>query len=219
MEIRKINIKNYRSISEADFEFDSSLNIFVGVNGAGKTTILDLLSIMLSRLIGRIVSSHGTGRFFSEYHINNDSDETSNNIVLNYGNQTIDWRVSKTRKGKKKQTITNLNKIKDIVKIVQNNLEKDKKSSLPIAVFYSTNRAVLDIPLRIKNKHDFQQIAAYENALSNSRNDFRLFFEWFRGREDYENEMLRDNKDYKDTKLNAVKTAIETFTEFSNLRV
>ncbi|MEA3444489.1 MAG: ATP-binding protein, partial [Bacteroidota bacterium] len=63
MNIKKINIENYRSISNVNFEFDSLLNVFVGVNGSGKTTILDALKISLSRLVNRIQRENVSGSF------------------------------------------------------------------------------------------------------------------------------------------------------------
>ena len=53
--------------------------------------------------------------------------------------------------------------------------ENAYKTELPLIAFYPVDRAVLDIPLRIRRKHDFSQIEAYESALMGSAN-FRLFF-------------------------------------------
>jgi predicted ATP-binding protein involved in virulence len=60
--------------------------------------------------------------------------------------------------------------------------------SLPLAVYFPTNRAVLDIPLRIREKHEFRPLSAYDQALVGGGGNFRLFFEWFRAQEDIENE-------------------------------
>lgn len=46
---------------------------------------------------------------------------------------------------------------------------------------------MLDVPLKIKERHNFLQLDGYDNAL-NQGIDFRRFFEWFRNREDAENE-------------------------------
>jgi len=64
MKVKKLGIHNFRHFVDLEIEFDERLNVFVGINGAGKTSILDVLAIMLSRLSGRIQSAHGTGRFF-----------------------------------------------------------------------------------------------------------------------------------------------------------
>jgi predicted ATP-binding protein involved in virulence len=89
---------------------------------------------------------------------------------------------------------------------------------LPFAVFYPTNRAVLDIPLRIRTRHNFDQLDAFELAAGQST--FRLFFEWFRGREDLENELRLKDPTYRDKLLAAVRAAIEALVPgFSDLRV
>ncbi|HGX3618977.1 TPA: hypothetical protein ACNEJC_000021 [Escherichia coli] len=41
--------------------------------------------------------------------------------------------------------------------------------------------------MKIKERHNFLQLNGYDNAL-NQGIDFRRFFEWFRNREDAENE-------------------------------
>lgn len=97
--------------------------------------------------------------------------------------------------------------------------------------------------MKIKERHNFLQLDGYDNAL-NQGIDFRRFFEWFRNREDAENEsgLPQDVLDKLSTKidldnavlnaltalmtssrdrqLTAVRTAISRFMPgFSNLRV
>ena len=233
MKIKKIELNNFRSFEHLEIDFSERLNVFVGVNGAGKTSILDSLAILLSRLIGRIQSSHGTGRQFTDTDIQIGTSETANSIDLSYKNKNIRWTVTKTKRGRKRQTITNLVQIKEIVELVQNELENNEDASFPLAVYYGVNRAVLDIPLRIRNKHQFGQFEAYDQALTGKRNDFRLFFEWFRNREDLENEQRlypedrnqagKKNKqsdlEYQDPQLQAVRDAIQALTDFSGIRI
>jgi DNA replication and repair protein RecF len=45
MKIKKINISNLRNHQTTEIEFSDGLNIFYGLNGSGKTTILEALSI------------------------------------------------------------------------------------------------------------------------------------------------------------------------------
>ena len=40
MKIEKIRIKNFRCFDDIEVDFDPHLNVFVGVNGSGKTAIL-----------------------------------------------------------------------------------------------------------------------------------------------------------------------------------
>ena len=43
MILRELNILNYKNIREAEMHFADSINCFVGLNGQGKTNILDAL--------------------------------------------------------------------------------------------------------------------------------------------------------------------------------
>lgn len=89
----------------------------------------------------------------------------------------------------------------------------------PLMAFYGVRRAGIDIPLRIRNKHDFDALAGYENAFEGG-SEFRSFFDWFRQHENWENEERLDDASYRDASLEAVRTAWERMLpEFSNFRI
>jgi len=104
---------------------------------------------------------------------------------------------------------------------IHQKIESEKgMNNLPLAIYYPVNRSVLDVPLRIRKRHDFDQLAAYDQALTGKRNDFRVFFEWFRNREDIENEIRLEHQTYRDRQLEAVRQAIKKLLPyFSELRV
>ena len=82
----------------------------------------------------------------------------------------------------------------------------------PIAVYYPTERTLLDVPGRVGKKHTFTSVDALAQALEPRTVDFRLFFEWFREREDIENERrAREDPRHRDPGLTAVRAAIEAF--------
>ena len=220
MKLKSLRLTNYRGMRDLRLEFSEQVNVLAGVNGAGKTAVLDCAAIMLSRLIGRIRSTTGTGRFFSEYDITNGMSETQSVIEIVFQECVVDWSVSKTRRGRRRQSITGLDDVKKVVDRIHMRLEEDESSSLPIAVYYPTNRAVVDIPLRIRKTHPFDQLSAYDQALSGKWRSFRIFFEWFRDREDLENERRLETPKFRDRELQAVRTAVKRFLPgFGGLRI
>lgn len=225
MQVEQLELKNFRGIKAMTLDFSPKVNVLVGVNGAGKSSILEALAIMLSRLIGRLRSTSGTGRFFGEKDIRDGSSETVNTLQILLLGTSVEWTVAKARKGRRGQTITNQSQLKEIISRFYDLLEQDATANIPLAVFYGVNRAVVDVPLRIRTRHEFDQLTAFDQALTGERNDFRLFFEWFREREDYENETLRTSavtgrvKNIGDKPLSAARNAIQTFTGFTDLRV
>ena len=114
--------------------------------------------------------------------------------------------------------------VNEFAKKVQGELqEKQMRCSIPLFVYYPVNRVVLDIPLRIKMKHSFELLEAYDESLTSAAN-FRSFFEWYRNREDLENEiisrkaannMFPDEDEiestYPDKQLSSVRNAISDF--------
>ena len=225
MRVKTLRMQGFRGIQETvslDFGH-SNVNVVFAENGTGKSTVLDCLAILLSRLLVRILNSRGTGRQFTENDINVTADETVNEISVIWEEQDVSWQVSKTRKGRKRQSITNLKRIKHIADALHERLGVDPKANVPIAVYYGVNRAVLDIPLRIRTKHEWDQMSAFDQALWGGRNDFRLFFEWFRDQEEYEMERRLSSADhlhYSDPQLDAVRKVIGNFLgEFSDLKV
>lgn len=224
MRVNMLDIRNFRCVHELELNFHKQMNILIGVNGAGKSSILDCLAILLSRLVGRIRSTKGTGRFFTASDITIDENATINLIKISLDikdqEESLEWMVTKYRHKEKKQKISNLEHVKKTAEAIRHELGKDMEMSIPLAVYYSVNRAVIDIPLRIRKKHEFEQISAYDQVSSGGRNDFRIFFEWFRNREDLENEKRVRQADYRDRQLGAVRCAVEKFLPgFTDLRV
>lgn len=209
MRLESIKLAGFRGISKLKLEFPEQVNVLVGVNGSGKSAVLDCTAIMLSRLIGRIRSSAGTGRYFVDSDISNKTSETQNKVVINFQGQSVHWSVTKSRKGRRRQTITRLDVMKKHIEQFRSELDEDEHANLPVVVYYPVNRAVLDIPLRIRTRHQFDdRLAAYDQALSGEGRSFRVFFEWFREREDLENERRIDRSGFRDPQLRAVRTAI-----------
>ena len=51
MKINKLELVNVRAFTKAEFEFGTGMNLLVGVNGVGKSTVLDALRYLLSNAI------------------------------------------------------------------------------------------------------------------------------------------------------------------------
>jgi predicted ATP-binding protein involved in virulence len=222
-------------------ERDTNITVFIGNNGAGKTSLLTALATSLSWFVARVRREKGNGTPISESDIKNGMSFAKIVISVLYdyydrddlGSKTIDWVLVKTKKGRKSKEQSSLSFATHVADQYRTALTDDTKASLPLIAFYPAERVVLDIPLRIRGKHSFEQLDGYENAL-NQGVDFRRFFEWFRKREDIENEAILDLLDLEnsskpfaelkekasDAQLNVVRTAIYTFMpEFSNLRI
>lgn len=201
MEIKKLMLNNLGRFEnlEVDFapteEHPSNVTVFIGNNGAGKTSILEALATSLSWFVARLRTEKGSGNAIDELAIFDTAPAASINLCLTDSAQadsessfaTYQWTLVKARKGRKSETSSNLSQLNKLVDNYRQQLTENDNASLPLIAYYPVERSVLDIPLKIINKHNFDQIDGYDGAL-NQGVDFRRFFEWFREREDIENE-------------------------------
>ena len=90
MILTSLNILNYRNIREASLEFSSKLNCFVGLNGQGKTNVLDAIYLL----------SFAKSSFTAQDSLNITHGEELAFVQGNYGEFTISCGI---KKGQKKQ--------------------------------------------------------------------------------------------------------------------
>ena len=85
MKIDKLKIRNYKGFKDdnCEIQFASDLNIFVGINGSGKTSILDLIAIFLNQFV---VKLSGIININSEYTINQLDINIEKKETINNGN-------------------------------------------------------------------------------------------------------------------------------------
>ncbi len=230
MHIQKLTLDRYRGAKFFSITLHEHLNVFVGMNGAGKSSILDATAILLSWLVNRIKSSNTSGKPVSEADIMNGESSANVMMSLDIHGSLHQWNIAKTRKNvSHKEVASDLGTVSSLAKKLQAEcVERDQQANLPLFVYYPVNRGVLDIPLRIREKHRFDLLSAYDQALTGGAN-FRTFFEWFREREDLENEARRDQDTlfadhprapFPDPQLEAIRKALSLFMpEFKNLTV
>ena len=97
MKIQDVTIQNFRGISSKPFSvsLDPQLTVFIGSNGIGKSTILDAISMVLSRVINLIRFQKSSGTLFKETDFPlGRFDETSISIIPVGGTK---WKLSKEK--------------------------------------------------------------------------------------------------------------------------
>ena len=231
MHIKQLELNCFRGAGALTVDLHPRLNVFVGKNGAGKSTLLDAAAILLSWLPNRIRTLTSSGRPLNDPNdIRNDSHKARIGLTLGYNQQTYKWHLTKYRAGytREEESKSNLTALNQLVRQFQEKITASKsRTNLPLCVYYPVNRAVLDIPLRIRDKHPFDLLSAFDDALTSAAN-FRTFFEWFRNQEDLENENRRYENDlvkpegynFPDRQLEAVRKAVsKALPGFTNLTV
>ena len=220
MRISHVKIENFRAIQNLDFECGERINVFVGVNGAGKSTFLSALNYLFSWFFARIKNTKGRGAFLTDKDITIGKKYCSIELTLNDGTS---WKLYKHKSTDRSKPLekTELDKLTSLVNQIVLDYETDPEHcALPLFVSYGVNRSVTEVPVRLRKKHAFDPMQVYNMSVSNSLN-FRDFFEWYREREDIENEQYRRSGSLvEDSQIKAVREAIsQIMPGYGNFRV
>lgn len=192
MQIKKLKLENLGQFRLLEMDLaptattPCNVTVLIGNNGAGKTSILKALATSLSWFVSRVRSEKSTGNPIIEHQILNGTNSASITVTA-IEEKEYKWTIAKARSGRKGEHTSSLNDAALLAEHFRHNLTQDDAASLPLVAFYPVERSVIDIPLKIRERHSFLQLDGYDNSL-NRGVDFRRFFEWFREREDIENE-------------------------------
>ncbi len=224
MHLESFALENLGPIKKVEMNLDPHFNVIAGVNGAGKSTILRAIGIMLGRYSSAVRFGRATGGFDRDNIRKGSSKAVAIATVktaMEAESSSVSWQAGVARPGQRLMGLTRSRHILAFASQIAQGIESEPdEASLPFAVFYSVNRAVLEVPLRIHGKVGFDQYVALVGALSQGTSSFRTFFSWFRDREDVENEQLAEGKRKRDPQLSAVRGAISSMLPgFNNLRV
>lgn len=239
MRVKQLKINSFRGIGDLTLDFpENAPTVFIGDNGVGKSSILDCLAILLSFFLDISINSLTSEwepnnrsreinykRLFTFQDISNRGNQSETEITVLINSIQVNWSLKSERGSSETgnaivNTPYNLQELRKFVPRLSNEVVSGSDKNIPLLVIYPVNRAIIDINLELEKHYRFDPISAYDGVLSGGQVEFGSFFQWFRNWEDLENEERRDNPDYRDRQLEAVREAISSLMpEFSNLRV
>ncbi|MDZ5604169.1 AAA family ATPase [Pseudomonas sp. RP23018S] len=208
MHIKSLRLQNIGRFKSLELSFDqptgepAKVVVLVGNNGAGKTSILKSLATSLGWFVARLRSERGSGSSLKVESINNLENVSSVEIEVQgeyppkSQGSTLRWKLSRARPGSVGGESSNLSGATHLAKRYRDKINLAISSSLPLVAFYPVERSVIDAPLKPRQKLQYPQLSGYE-GFSEDSVDFSKFFEWFRDREDQENEISATRVDHR----------------------
>lgn len=230
MKVKNLKLLNFRGVHELYVDFTQRTTAFVGVNGVGKSTVLDALAIALSQLTWRINGNPQKARSISPDDILLGTDFARIDVTVELRGKDVGWGLAKNRKEGKYSDPSRSSDLEALNAAVRQldaeweHVESDRQEDyrLPLSVLFDVHRAVRnehDVPLRVRETLLHNPAEAYQDALDRGGANFKHFFIWFRNFEDVENERRTDSPSYRYPGLEAARNAIMTFTGFSGVKV
>lgn len=217
MKIKSLTIQDFRGISDVHItEFNKNLNLLIGINGSGKSSILDSIALLLTSFTSRLTTSNSKGQMIPVSDIKRESRKGCT-LSITMDNEVY-WNKHRTRSMDKKEE-SDYSSLNEYTKEFRMRLDNMEKICLPIIVHYGVKRTITDIPLKFPTENNVLATAAYKDWID-SKASYRDIFPWIRGEEDYENEIRIDDPNARDRGLEALREAMhKIFPEYENLRV
>lgn len=175
MKIRELTVSNYRAFGEETFfSFADRFTVIAGVNGRGKTAVLDGLALVLSRLLSSLRLAGKDHRTVTPADVHGQADSTTLSMKVNCAGIPLEYRVSYKKKTNR-ATATRLSAVirEQVVKKYGDPNRDDDQA--PLAVYYTTDRAGFRLPKTLPSTLPKEQEAAYTGALLNRMVDYRDF--------------------------------------------
>ena len=217
MTIKQLLIENFRAIEHLELECSNGVNVFIGDNGAGKSTALDAINILYSWLVARFNSTKGKGKSVKKEDIRNGAQYCFLSIVVEHQGTQARWSLCKSLSSSnvEQQKQTNLEELNGFVEQLFS-ISEEKK---PFLSYYGVNRNVVSVRFD-KSLSKKKSNTSFDLDSSASVN-WKSFFNWFYESENEENRMkVWFNPNYHNEALDAVRDCLsDVFPGYSNLRI
>lgn len=222
MKLTRLSVANMRAFEQASFDFDQSITLLVGVNGVGKTTVLETLRIGLSRLVPQFTASKSRPEAFTTDDIRVGDPSLTVDLDFSLNGTERHWLLHKQRVQNvphkdgvvREQTLETPDR--EAVKPALGKQEKALKSAKvqPIALYFATRRSLVsDEQVKI-GKASGGQATAFADALAPRPLRLAYLAEWMLAQERLSTELPRAAEHLK-----AFRAAAERFLpDCRNLR-
>ncbi len=151
MIVTRLKLANLRTVEAAEFRFRPGMNLIVGVNGVGKTTVLDALRVCLSAVVKQVNGLRTRVEAFSRDDIRIGANALTIDCGVRLGDRQHSYVVHKPREasapqetkvGQPRNQVHYTPERREFVGERPARAEGGGVGGRPFAVLFSTNRAV-----------------------------------------------------------------------------
>lgn len=187
MKIKKLTLSGMRAFSHAEFDFQPGFNLLVGVNGVGKTTVLDALRISLSRVLPQLTKYPSSKQSFVISDITIGLDTLQVSCDFEFDSKSFNLlqvkqkeSVVENKPGSPRESVLEINDVEKITPPISE-IIPEKMEPTPFGLFFSTKRSTISDKTASGHATAGGLAAAFSESLSaNRENNLRLHKDWFK---------------------------------------
>src|ERR1700728_3030311 len=221
MRIRELTVNNFRGYAGLrTFGFSGLFTVVAGINGRGKTAMLDGLALLCSRFLPQVSASRGGYRNISPSEVHLDGPTADLAMKVNCAGIPLEYKLTYTSEPRRIKTTKFPAAVRREVRTAYGDPARADDAA-PLAVYYTTDRAGYRLPRTLPVEVPLGQASAYIGALSGRIVNFRDFMARYRNAIVLQNEQHEANLSYiGDRAVAVLAQAVTTFLGgFEHLRV
>jgi len=221
LRIRELTLLNYRvHAAPPAFRFADRFTIVAGINGRGKTALLDGLALLCSRFLPLVSPARSGYRTITPSEVNLEAESAELAMKVVCAGIPLEYKLTYD---KERREITPTKLTATVKREVRNAYGDPSRAddAAPLAVYYTTDRAGYRLPKKLPTEVPRGQAAAYSGALFNRTVNFRDFMARYQSAVTIERSERADNPNFLGSRaVDAISRSLTTFLGgFENLRV
>lgn len=242
MKLKRLSLVNCGGFEQIDIDFESDITLIAGVNGVGKSTLLQALAVVLSRAMPALTPSRSAALYFTDDKIYGDKNSLGASVRLEIDGQIYIANVKRLRNAQKHGDRFSLILGPDTVTVEATDFtellsgrtltgeveageketptaltERKRDANPPLAIYFTPKRQLPGQPRKLPpDAKPFDPSMAFSRALHDREVELREFMHWFRTQE-----KLGAGSDPRRLKvLDTLRSVVNQLVpEFSNLRI
>lgn len=191
MNIRRLLLTDMRALDQAEFDFTPGMNILVGVNGVGKTTVLDAIRICLSKILPAVTSSRSRPLSFEADDIRGNASALTARLFFDLEEANFEFLVHKQRERSvphkpgvvRQQTLNTPDKVTCTPSLRGVGDARKRSDRQVVGIFFSTRRSLVSDARPSTGSTGGGQVVAHADGLSSRELRISEFAYWMRAQE------------------------------------
>lgn len=187
MELKNINIKDFRGIKCKSFDFNNQFNVIIGENAVGKTSLMEAIAVGFGGFVKGLSYKNGRSITKDDIRITNyqfvikKAEMSKIDITADILGEKFSW--SRTRN--LNQPLNDIEMYDEVYKYGKHLASESKSgrfTTLPLISYYGTGRLMKENDSVFNPEKTNQRIDGYNKAL-NPNSNYKTLLSWFKATE------------------------------------